>query len=163
MPMFDRLLPIALPLLALAAAIVVGGALVSQYGFGLQPCVLCLYQRWPYYIIVALALIAWPLTSGRPGLRRGILALIGLIFLAGAGVALFHVGVEAHWWQGTAECGGNLPDANSLDALRAQLLATKPARCDEPALVVLGLSMAGWNMLAALALALVSFGAARRS
>lgn len=161
--MLNRLDPYALPLLALAAAVMVGGALVSQYGFGLQPCVLCLYQRWSYYIIVPLALIAWPLTSGRPGLRRVILGLIGLIFLAGAGVALFHVGVEAHWWPGTAECGGNLPSADSLDALRSQLLATKPARCDEPALVVLGLSMAGWNMLAALALALVSFGAARRS
>lgn len=160
--MFDRLVPYALPLLALAAAVVVGAALVSQFGFGLQPCVLCLYQRWPYYIIVPLALIAWPLTAGRPGLRRAVLVLIGLIFLAGAGVALFHVGVEAHWWEGTAECGGNLPSADSLDALRSQLLATKPARCDEPALVVLGLSMAGWNMLAALALALVSFRAARR-
>jgi disulfide bond formation protein DsbB len=161
--MFDRFSAHALPLLALAAALVVGGALVSQYGFGLQPCVLCLYQRWPYYIIVALGLVAWPLTAGRPGLRRFILALIGLIFLVGAGIALFHVGVESHWWEGTAECGGNLPDANSIDALRAQLLATKPVRCDEPALVVLGLSMAGWNMLAALALALLSFGAARRA
>lgn len=161
--MLDRLVPHALPLLALAAAVVVGAALVSQHGFGLQPCVLCLYQRWPYYIIVPLALIAWPLTANRPGLRRGALVLIGLIFLAGAGVALFHVGVEARWWEGTAECGGNLPSADSLDALRAQLLATKPVRCDEPALVVLGLSMAGWNMLVGLALALVSFGAARRS
>ncbi len=161
--MFDRLTPYALPLLALASAIVVGGALVSQYGFGLQPCVLCLYQRWPYYIVIALGLVAWPLTAGRPGLRRAALVVIGLILLAGAGIAGFHVGVEAHWWEGTAECGGNLPSADSLDALRAQLLATKPVRCDEPALVVLGLSMAGWNMLAGLALALFSFGAARRS
>ena len=51
--------PARLPLMVLVAST---GALLTafaaQYWGGLQPCVLCLYQRWPYAAAIALALLA---------------------------------------------------------------------------------------------------------
>src|SRR3546814_20104899 len=39
----------AAPLVALAVPLLLyGGALVSQYGFGLYPCEMCYWQRWPH-------------------------------------------------------------------------------------------------------------------
>ena len=50
-----RTLPL---LICLASFAVVGAALLSQIVGGLQPCELCLYERWPYYIAISLTLLA---------------------------------------------------------------------------------------------------------
>jgi disulfide bond formation protein DsbB len=133
-------------------------AFTAQWGFGLQPCDLCLWQRWPYVAAIAFGIIALATRT-----RRGMvvmLQLAGLAFLVTAGIGVFHAGVEWHWWAGLPSCSAQ-PAATSLEALRNQLLAAPIVRCDEPAFVFLGLSMAGWNVLYAVVAALFSFGAAR--
>lgn len=152
------------PLIVLAAAaVVLGAALASQYWGGLRPCVLCLYQRYPYAIVIALMAAAMPL-AGRDGvLARAPAVLLGaaaLAFVIGAGVGAFHVGVEQHWWAGTAECGST-ETADTVEALKAQLLGRKPVRCDEAAWSLFGISMAGYNVGASLALAFLAGAAAR--
>jgi disulfide bond formation protein DsbB len=148
------------PLLVLAGSVgALGFALVSQFFFGLEPCVLCIYQRWPYVATIALAVLA--LSLGRDSLwRPWLLAAAALAFLIGGGIGVFHVGVERHWWEGTAECTGG-PAALTVEALRAQIVGRPPARCDEIAFSFLGLSMAGWNVVVSLALAGFSLAAAR--
>ena len=145
-------------LLMLASIAVLGTALASQYFGGLQPCVLCVYQRLPYVAVIAIAAAALFLP---PGPRAVALGLAGLALLTGTGIAVFHVGVEQHWWQGTAECG-SAAAADSLEALRAQVLTAPTVRCDEVAWSFLGISMAGYNALVSLALAGASLFAARR-
>jgi len=136
-------------LLAVASALVVGTALVFQHGFGYAPCTLCLWQRWPYYI--ALALFAPPLIFGRravvPTLAAGV-----ILFLATAGVAAMHVGVEQGWWQGPSTCSAPTLSDDPKEALR-QIQEAPVIRCDEVAWSFLGLSMAGWNFLIGLGLA----------
>jgi disulfide bond formation protein DsbB len=152
--------PQSMPLLAAAAsALALGGAYTSQYGFGLEPCPLCLYQRWPYFLVIALGLGS---LAAPQGARPWLIGLAALAFLGGAGVAAYHVGVEQQWWQGSVECTGG-PPAATVEELRAQLLGRKPARCDEVAFAFLGLSMAGWNMLYSLGLAALSLLALRRA
>lgn len=149
-----------------ATFLVSGSMLAIAWGFqligGLQPCILCLYQRWPYWIVVATSVIA--ILAARQIGRRGLAGfamLCALVFLAGAAIAGFHVGVEQGWWQGLAACGGGLNDANlSIDELREKLFATPIVRCDEVAWSLLGISMAGWNFLASLVFAAASTGAA---
>ena len=138
-------------LVALASVAILGSALLSQYVGGLQPCVLCIYQRIPYAIAIALGLMVFLLASGRGA--RSLLALAGLVFLAGAAIAAFHVGVEQHWWAGTAECGGNIGKNLSLEELRAQILDAPIVRCDDVAWSLFGVSMAGYNFLLSLGLA----------
>jgi disulfide bond formation protein DsbB len=146
-------------LLLLASVGALGAAFVAQYGFDLQPCVLCLYQRWPYGVVIALAVLALVLPQFRPWL----LALIGLALLVDAGIAGYHVGVEQHWWAGTAECTGTVGTAKTLAELRAQVLAAPVVRCDDVAWSFAGISMAGYNFLACLLLAGFAFVAARRA
>ncbi len=60
--------PIIVVFASLAALVT---AYVAQYGFDLQPCVLCLYQRWPYGVAIVIAMLAISSTGGRKsGARR---------------------------------------------------------------------------------------------
>ncbi len=136
-------------------------ALASQYWGGLQPCVLCIYQRWAYVGAAAFG-AAGVLLGGMPGGRRILVALAGLAFLAGAGIAFFHVGVEQQWWRGTAECQAPAFDLNmSIADLRKQMLETRFVSCDEIPWSLFGLSMAGYNVIASLGLAAAALWAAR--
>jgi disulfide bond formation protein DsbB len=140
------------------AAVTLGLAFVSQYGFGLAPCELCLWQRWPYGAAILFGLAALAL----PRWRSPLLVLAALSFVVTGGIGVFHAGVEWKWWKGLTSCGGG-PTATTLEDLRAQLMAAPVVRCDEAAIRVLGLSMAGWNVLWSLALAAFAFVAARRA
>jgi len=144
--------------LVLAASIVVlGAALVSQYAGGLKPCVLCLYQRVPYVLTIGLSSLALVLLlfGGRPqpALTRGVLVVCAVVFLVGAGIAAYHVGVEQGWWVGTEACSGSDLNAMTIDELREHLLAAPIVRCDEVSWSLFGISMAGYNVLTSLALA----------
>jgi disulfide bond formation protein DsbB len=91
----------------------------------------------------------------------GFLGAAALALAIGAGIAIFHVGVEQHWWVGTAECGVT-ETANSIEALKAKILGTAPVRCDEVAWSLFGISMAGYNALVSLALAAFAFQSAQQ-
>lgn len=151
-------------LVALTSALVLGAALLSQYVGGLHPCVLCLYQRWPYVATILLGLAAGVIGRRDPRLAGGLLVLAGLAFLTGGGIAAFHVGVEQGWWQGTSSCGstGGAGPASLAD-LKAQVLAAPVVRCDDVAWSLLGISMAGYNFLVSLALAAFSLWAGTTS
>ncbi len=148
-----------------AALVIAGtGALVvafaSQHWGGLAPCELCLWQRWAYAAAIG-ALMPGMFVKDRPGARAVILVLGALAFLAGAGIAFFHAGVEQGWWTGLTACANPAAGATSVDDLLRQLEAAPIARCDEIPWSFLGLSMAGWNVLAMLGLAAISAVAAR--
>ncbi|WP_425515498.1 disulfide bond formation protein B [Microvirga antarctica] len=145
---------------ALAAAATIGGALVFQYGYGYQPCKLCLEQRYPYYFGIPLALlgVVLPQHGG-----RAILWLLALLFLASAALGTYHAGVEWGWWLGPSDCGGGGGAAGgSVGDLLNQLNKIRVVSCTEAAWRFLGLSLAGWNVLISLALAALSGVAARR-
>jgi disulfide bond formation protein DsbB len=147
-------------LIAAASLLVLAAAFAFQYLGGLQPCILCLYQRYPYGVVIALGALALVLPRGRA--QSVLLGLAALAFLADAGIAAFHVGVEQHWWAGTEACGGTAPAVpQNLGALMKSL-EQEPVRCDAVAWSLFGISMAGYNFLVALALAAFSAVAARR-
>jgi disulfide bond formation protein DsbB len=145
-----------------ASVATLGSAFLFQHVGGLAPCVLCVYQRYPYGVAIALGLVA--LFTGDARLRGILLALAALALLIDAGVAAFHVGVEQHWWEGTAACTGSASEpANSLEALRQQVLSSGVVRCDSVPWALFGISLAGYNLLIALGLALFGFAAARQA
>lgn len=132
------------------------GALAFQYLGGLPPCKLCYWQRYPHVAAVAFgALIAvFPLR---------ILALGGMASaLATAGVGIYHAGVERAWWEGPDTCTSGAVTGLTPAELLNQILAAPVVRCDEIAWEMLGISMAGWNGILSLALAIVWFAAWRR-
>ena len=154
----------AIALIVLAAMIAVIAAVLGfQHIGGYIPCKLCLAQREPYYAAMPLAALAalspalrWPQC-----LARGLLAIVGLLLLYSMALAVFHAGVEWMLWPGPADCGataGNI-SSNAGDLL-GDLSATRPPSCDTAAGRFLGLSFAGWNVLASFALAVTALRAA---
>jgi disulfide bond formation protein DsbB len=148
----DRRLP-SLVLIASLASLTV--AFASQYWGGLQPCPLCIYQRFPYGVAAALGVVGI-LVAGRPGWLRVVLLVAALAFFVDAGIAAYHVGVEQHWWQGTADCGSTLNFNLSPEELKEQLLSQPLVSCHDVQWSLFGISMAGYNFLYAIALGLVT-------
>jgi len=145
-------------LLLVASGLVVGAALLSEYVGGLVPCELCLAERWPYYILLALNLGG--VLAGNPRVTRIVLGLSALVFLVSAGLGAYHVGVEQHWIAGPTACtGGDTAGAKSIEDLQKLLLQQQPVRCDEVQWSLVGISLAGWNFL--ISLALLVFTASR--
>jgi disulfide bond formation protein DsbB len=85
-----------------------------------------------------------------------VLLLAALAFFVDAGIAAYHVGVEQHWWQGTAECGSTLDLNLSPEDLTKQLLNQPVVRCEEVPWSLFGISMAGYNFLYAVGLGLIT-------
>ena len=158
-----RLLPTTTLLVALFS---LAAAAIAQFGFGLQPCVLCLYQRLPYGLITATSLIAL-LPVVAPLRKVALMYLVALIFLGGGLLALYHVGVEHHLFGEPTSCGfgpwwlgGGTPDIDVANIVQA--MSVQPVRCDTPAWTFLGLSMAGYNAIWSLSLAVYGGKTAQR-
>lgn len=143
----------------------VAGALVGQHVFGLEPCVLCLWQRVPYAAVAVLGALALFVPGDRtPCLMVG--AAAG-VFLVGAAIAFYHVGVEEHWWESAVpgcdpETVSFLNDRMTPEELQAALAAKPPKPCDEVDWRLFGLSLAGLNTIGSLALAATTFAGLRR-
>jgi disulfide bond formation protein DsbB len=152
----------------LVALLASGAMLAIAHAFqtfgGLAPCELCLKQRTVYWVaaaVAALAMIAVR-TPGGPRLRQASCWLLALVFLTGAGVAAYHAGAEWKFWPGPASCsgGGTVTVAALKDLMNGG--GVKMPACNKPAWVFLGISMAGWNVVASLILAALSAAAALR-
>ncbi|MFM7333322.1 MAG: disulfide bond formation protein B [Tabrizicola sp.] len=133
-----------------------GGAFAFQYIGGLAPCQLCLYQRWPHAAAILIGVVAY--FAG----WRGLAWLGALAALATAAIGAFHFGVEQKWWEGLATCtAGSIEGISAADLLDPTKDVAAVVRCDEIAWSMLGMSMAGWNVILSLVLAGIWVKAAR--
>jgi disulfide bond formation protein DsbB len=148
---------VAALVVAVVGALTIAGAWFFELVVKLKPCPMCLEQRWPYYIGIPLALIvalaAWKKAP------RGVVVL-GLVALAclmlwGAYMGAFHAGVEWKWWAGPTECTGT-PEFGGPGGLLNRLQTINITRCDEAAWRFLGISLAGYNALISLGLAIAA-------
>jgi disulfide bond formation protein DsbB len=144
---------------ALAALCV---AWLAQYVGGLAPCELCYLQRYGYWAAIALGIVTIT-QNGAPRRRGLLLGLTGLALLVVVGTSLFHVGVEHGWWEGSIACVGVSTVGQTTAEMTASILNAPLVRCDTPAFVMFGISMAGYDMIYALALAALTLVGAKRS
>jgi disulfide bond formation protein DsbB len=130
-----------------AAFAALSTAWISQYGFGLYPCELCLYQRLPYIGALSLTLLStMPVVDASA--RRLAAYTAALLFLATASVAFFHVGVEQEWW--SSSCAPSGTQSFSFDDIRLALQQPGQPACDEVQFTLFGISIAGYNIAAGL-------------
>jgi disulfide bond formation protein DsbB len=127
-------------LVVLGGLVPLGLAYWAQYFEGLVPCELCLWERWPYRIIIAFGILAF---LSRPATARVIFALGACVLLAGAFIAGLHVGVEFHWWKSP------LPECNGILTPGAPLPMVPARPCDAPVYLLPGLplSMSGMDFM----------------
>lgn len=149
--------------LAVAMAATVGTALGFEHIGGFIPCKLCLEQREPYYLGIPLMVLATvSATLGwRNTVTRGLLVIGALLMTYGLLLAVYHSGVEWAWWAGPADCtaAAAAPQTSAGDLL-ATIDRIVPPSCDKAAGRFLGLSFAGWNVLASLFLGAIAWRAA---
>ncbi len=160
-PFLDRWRLTALLSSALMLAIAHG---FQTFG-GYQPCTLCLRQREVYWAAAAVGAVAMILVRlpGGPRLRQLSCWLLGLIFLGGLALAVYHAGAEWKFWPGPTTCasaGRGVSAADMNDLLNGAKI--RPPACDEAPWRLLGISMAGWNALISLKLTVLSVAAALR-
>jgi len=152
--------PFAMPfLMALIAALSLGMALISQYVFGLAPCNLCIIQRYPYGVVIALGLIGLFLAKKNRAFSVANMALISVAFFFNSVVAFYHSGVELKWWKSFLE-GCAVPElSDNIDEMMAQIqAATTVVPCDEIpwADPIFNLSMANYNVIFCFGLGVVA-------
>lgn len=127
---------------------------------GLSPCLLCLKQREVYWAAmgVAAAGIAAGLVFKRPVVTRVFCAVLALVFLYGVGLATWHAGAEWKWWPGPEACAIDKNATFSAGGINDLLggAEQKLPSCEVALWRFLGLSMAGWNVLISLKLAVLS-------
>ena len=134
-----------------------GMALISQYVFGLHPCVLCIYQRWPYVIAIILGILVMMFKNNVKASALFV-GLSSLTFFANSAIAFFHSGVERHWWEGLKGCG--TPDMSGTAAELLERIKNMPqAKCSEIpwADPILGGSMANYNVLVCFVMGIICF------
>lgn len=149
---------LAAPLVALAAPLFLyGGALVSQFGFGLHPCEMCYWQRWPHQAAIVLAALALLLRANDKGMR-GLTVLAAIAIAISGVIGIFHAGVEYGLWEGLTTCSTTQSGPISLE----QIMATPIIRCDVPQWQFLGISLAGFNAIFSLAAAALVLTLLRR-
>jgi len=125
------------------------GALLFQYVGDMAPCKMCYWQRYPHVGAIIIAGII--LITG-----IGVFAVLGLLSaLITAGIGGFHAGVERGWWEGPQSCTSTSIDNLSTEELLAQIMSAPMVRCDEIPWQMFGLSMAGWNMVVSICLAVL--------
>jgi disulfide bond formation protein DsbB len=131
------------------------GAWIFEYA-GYLPCELCLKQRFAYYAVVPLSLIVASIGANNPPVLRYGLWLLALIMLGSCIFGLYHAGVEWKFWQGPTTCTGGGDFTKGLPDL-----TKKAVMCDQPAIRILGLSLAGWNAVISAATSWLAFAKAR--
>ncbi len=137
------------------SAFSLGVAFIAQYIFGLEPCILCLYQRVPFAIVIALGLIGLALHKNARG-QGVILLLSSMTFFTNAALAAYHTGVERHWWRSIFESCA-VPDlGDDPNAILENILKAPSVRCDEIAWAdpILSLSMTNYNVIWCLGLSI---------
>jgi len=142
---------IALWLALLLPAGLLGGAYVSQYGFGLFPCEMCWWQRYPHFVALIPAVLAF--VAKKPGRRNLLIVLAAFCLMVSGIIGGFHAGVEYGWWQGLTACA--TPAAG--DDLLESIMNAPLVRCDTAPWSLFGISLAGYNFLFSVVGALLIF------
>lgn len=148
------------------ALVVMVAAIGTAWGFqifgGIQPCPLCLEQRVPYYIAIPLTLLALVVAGRVPMVARVLLLAAAAAMVWGAGLGVYHAGAEWAFWPGPNTCGNTGQEVRDASSLLEALETTELITCTQETGRVLGLSFAGWNVVAASVAALLCLCALTR-
>lgn len=118
---------------SLAALILAYG---SEFLFDLVPCMLCIYQRIPYFILFFISLIC----IASPKSKGYFLYFIIPLYLLEIILAGYHIGVEHYWIEENYVCQSD----GIMEALTTKNIA---ASCSEVKFKFMNFSMAEWNFI----------------
>mgnify|MGYP001381705640 CR=1 FL=1 len=128
--------------------IVIAIALIAQYLYNILPCKMCLYQRYPYYILIFISLLFFIF----PKNKRYYFFLIEILLIIGLAITFWHLGIENNFIKGPGGCSSSLENIQNADELKTLILKSPIIACNEVNWTFLGISMVLYNFLLQLVL-----------
>jgi disulfide bond formation protein DsbB len=141
-------------LIFLISVIALVSAFFIEYVLGHQPCNLCILERIPYILTIIIILLTYKFNH----LEKFFILLLSIIFLLGAIISLYHLGIEQGLIQESLVCdlksGSNLLSKEEI----LKQLQEKNVSCKDVTFKMFGLSLTSYNILISL---LITFSAGR--
>ena len=146
---------IAIFLISLIALI---SAYFIEYILGHQPCILCLYERVPFFLAILVILINYKFDK----LEKYLILLLAIVFFMATILSLYHLGIEKGFIQESLLCnlekGANIIDKDEI----LKQLQQKSISCKDVTFKIFGLSLTSYNLVISLlitiSLAKIYFG-----
>ena len=128
-------------------------AFYVEYILGHKPCNLCLFQRLPYILIIFLIILLLIFRN----FERLIFLFLSIIFLSGALLALYHVGIEQGIFSESFVCKGDDNDGTLNKEEILKQLKIRQISCKDVTFTILGVSLATINTFVSTILAIITF------
>ena len=128
-------------------------AFYVEYILGHKPCNLCLFQRLPYILIIFLIVLLLIFRN----FERLIFLFLSIIFLSGAFLALYHVGIEQGFFSESFVCKGDGNDGTLNKEEILKQLKIRQISCIDVTFTMLGVSLATINTFVSTILAIITF------
>jgi protein dithiol:quinone oxidoreductase len=142
---------------AVVAFGLIGVGMVLQHVVGLEPCPLCIFQRFAYLGVGVFALLGAAIAPHGAARAAGVLVLLAA--LAGVGLAGWHVNLQMN--PESLSCGPGL--GTMLENFPLSQVLPRVFRgsgdCAEAGWTLFGLSIAGWSLVWFTLLALTAVAA----
>ena len=133
-------------LIFLISVIALVSAFFIEYVLGHQPCNLCILERIPYLLAIIIILLNFKFSH----YEKFFIFLLSIIFLAGAIISLYHLGIEQGFIKESLVCdlksGSNLLSKEEI----LKQLQEKKVSCKDVTFKIFGLSLTTYNILISL-------------
>ena len=133
-------------LIFLISVIALVSAFFIEYVLGHQPCNLCILERIPYLLAIIIIILNFKFSH----YEKFFILLLSIIFLAGAIISLYHLGIEQGFVQESLVCdlksGSNLLSKEEI----LKQLQEKNVSCKDVTFKIFGLSLTSYNILISL-------------
>ena len=137
----------------LVSILALASAFFIEYILGHQPCNLCIFERIPYLLAIIIILLNFKFNQ----FEKFFILLLVIVFLFGAILSLYHLGIEQGFIQESLVCdlksGSNLLSKEEI----MKQLQEKNVSCKDVTFKIFGLSLTSYNILISLLIS-ISFG-----
>jgi disulfide bond formation protein DsbB len=127
--------------------LIILSALFIEFFLKIKPCILCIYQRYTYYIIILFSIIYFL----KKDLKILLILLIIFTSLVSIILSVYHVGIETGFVEETMSCK-TLNNNLSKDAILKQFESNLASSCKEVNFKLFGFSLASINIILSLIL-----------
>ena len=134
----------------LISFVALASAYFIEFILGHQPCILCIYERIPFFLAILIVLINYKYNK----LEKYLILLLAIIFSIATILSLYHLGIEQGFIQESLLCdlenGANTIDKNEI----LKQLQQKRVSCKDVTFKMFGLSLTSYNIIINLILTL---------
>ena len=137
---------LSIKIIFLVSILALVSAFFIEYILGHQPCNLCIFERIPYLLAIIIILLNFKFNQ----FEKFFILLLVIVFLFGAILSLYHLGIEQGFIQESLVCdlksGSNLLSKEEI----LKQLQEKNVSCKDVTFKIFGLSLTSYNILISL-------------